>query len=99
VFCPKCGKEFADQDAFCRYCGRALASGAAQTMPGITPVGIKSIYSGKVYQIFGFTIFVVCVIAGSGALIAANRTLGGVLLLTALSGAVLFVFGKLIAPA
>lgn len=37
MFCPKCGRENADGNNFCRYCGASLAEETAQAAPTPTP--------------------------------------------------------------
>lgn len=39
MFCPNCGKEVAEADPFCRWCGRSLSPGPVQTPTGSVPAG------------------------------------------------------------
>ena len=54
MFCPTCGFQFSTADAFCRQCGRALASGSESG----ARLSIRNPYRGKNAQIFGLAVFI-----------------------------------------
>src|SRR5271157_604511 len=40
MFCPKCGKQVDESDAFCRSCGHTLSTGVAPASDAAGPVGV-----------------------------------------------------------
>lgn len=71
MYCSHCGKQIADDDAFCRSCGTSQKRAATESAPpqqvsapatqsGMpVRVTIQNPYAGKVLQLLGFVLFVV----------------------------------------
>jgi len=62
MFCPACGKQVDESDAFCRACGKS--TGPAPPVASVqsaspTQVQVKNVYAGKKQQLVGGIIFVI----------------------------------------
>jgi uncharacterized membrane protein YvbJ len=100
MYCAACGKQVAEEDAFCRNCGASQKPGATQSAspPQVsTPdqVTVRNPYIGKNIQIFGVLLFIVGVLwsYGCASLKRQDNNAGWPLLLS-LAGLVCFLVGR-----
>jgi len=103
MYCPSCGKELADEDRFCRFCGRATGPAGATPNPATTPPGnavtVRNVYEGKNTVVVGLLIFFVGLFILMGSCVAGvnggdNSWPLGIGALLSISGLIIYLVGR-----